>query len=124
MSLKTLAKATGSGFKTLAKATADNTKSALNPKKGDRKVRLTLILSIPFLLLCAFLMFQFRENIVDMLKVMKEFIVYVLGIFTGGNSLENLSDSINKKIGDGGDSDVGGGPPPPPPAGDDKPFAP
>jgi hypothetical protein len=100
MSFKTLAKATGGGIKTLAKATAENTKGALNPKKGDRKVRMTLILAIPFLILCAFLMFHFKENIVDMLKVMKDFIVYVLGIFTGGNSLENLSDSINKKVGD------------------------
>jgi len=109
MSFRTLSKSAGKEIKTLAKATADNTKGALNPKKGDRKVRMTLILAIPFLVLCAFLMFMFKENIVEMLKVMKDFIVYVLGIFTGGNSLENLSESMKKGGGEGGGNGGGNG---------------
>lgn len=116
MSFRTLSKSAGKEIKTLAKATADNTKGALNPKKGDRKVRMTLILAIPFLILCAFLMFMFKENIVEMLKVMKDFIVYVLGIFTGGNSLENLSESMKKGGGGGGNGNGGGAP--------DEPFVP
>ena len=109
MGLRTLAIKTGSGLRTLAIAAKENTEGALNPKVGDRKVRMTLILVLPFLLLVAFLMFYYRESLVDMLKIMQNTITYVLGIFTGGNGLEHLANSIGNNKSGGGNGDGNGG---------------
>ena len=116
MGFKTLTRATGRGIKALAISTAKNTKGALNPKKGDRKVRMTLILVIPFLILVTVMMFQFRENLVAMLEIMFKTITYVLGIFTAGNGIEHAAEGLGNRINGSNGSDE--------PPGGDEPFTP
>ena len=110
MSFKALAKATGGGIRTLAVATVDNTKAALNPPKGDRKLRLCLLLTLPFLLILVISAFYYKENIIEIFKIMKETITYVLGIFTTGNIGERIAAGFGGKE-NGPDDTKHSGPP-------------
>jgi len=101
MSLKTLTKQTGRGFATLSKQVANGTAATLNPKKGSRKTRLTLLLAIPFLVFCGILAFIYRQSMIDILKIMQKVITMILSIFVAGNSVEHISE----KFGRGGDID-------------------
>lgn len=79
------------------------TGEVLNPQKGERKLRLTLLLSLLFIALCVGAIFFFKENIVEMLKILQSFIQWVLGIFVVGNSAEHVSEAIVKNNKGGND---------------------
>jgi len=69
--------------------------------RGSRKISITLLFVIPFLVMATFLMFYFKAPFKDWLDGISDFLKYVLGMFYGSNAIENYSYNKNNNNGNG-----------------------
>ena len=87
----------------------DAAEGAVNPKPGDRKVRITLIVTAVFLTIAVGAMIYWgRENILDFVKLIGDFLWKSLLVFIGGNSIERASQAFGKNgipVGEGNGKD-------------------